>query len=401
MTLKIKQVPIDSLHADPANARLHGERNLNSIRDSLRAFGQVEALVVQKGTGKVIGGNGRLEVLRAEGAENVDVVELDIDNTRATALGIALNRTAELAEWDTPALEGLLESIEADGFDIAEIGFSPSDMGDMGDSGTQGEIEEDEAPDPPKNPVTKTGDVWTLGRHRVVCGDSFECLPVVMRGERADLVFSDPPYNCADVMSESFYKGTGSPRMKELSGTDWDKGFGIKKALSAISPYRPKDGSVYICTSHMLAPAIWSWMGDEGAGFYGYCVWVKRNPMPSLSKRHWTWGTELIAYAVFGKHAFNFPDEGHALSWWDITNTKRSSEHPTEKPVAVPARAIEHSSSLGDSVLDPYLGSGTTLIAAEQLGRICLGSEMNPAYVDVIVERWQNLTGGKATRKGN
>lgn len=122
--------------------------------------------------------------------------------------------------------------------------------------------------------------------------------------------------------------------------------------------------------------------------------------MPSLMKRHWTWNAELICYATRGSHTFNFPTNGHALSVWEINKANGSSGHPTEKPVAVPAHAISHSSSSGDLIVDLFLGSGTTLIAAEQLGRKCYGMEISPAYCDVIVKRWETLTGRQATREG-
>jgi DNA modification methylase len=123
-----------------------------------------------------------------------------------------------------------------------------------------------------------------------------------------------------------------------------------------------------------------------------WCVWSKPNPMPSLMKRHWTWNAELICYATRGRHTFNFPAEGHALSVWEINKVNGKSGHPTEKPVAVPAHAISHSSSPGHLVVDLFLGSGTTLIAAEQLGRKCYGMEISSQYVDVICNRWAKLT---------
>lgn len=124
---------------------------------------------------------------------------------------------------------------------------------------------------------------------------------------------------------------------------------------------------------------------------------VRPNPMPSLAKRHPTWATELICYATYGKHVFNFPIDGHALSWWSINKNSKNDLHPTQKPVAVPARAIELSSKPGAVVVDLFLGSGTTLIAAEQLNRTCYGMEISPQYCDVIVKRWENLTGQTAT----
>jgi DNA modification methylase len=163
-----------------------------------------------------------------------------------------------------------------------------------------------------------------------------------------------------------------------LSHAAWDKGFHIDTFLKMLSSIRPQNGSVYICTSHMMAPAIWDWMGSEKTGHYSYIVWCKPNPMPSLAKRHFTWATELICYATFGNHVFNFPEEGHALSWWNIASNSANRLHPTQKPLDVPKQAILHSSNKGDLVFDGFLGSGTTLIAAERTGRICYGCEISP-----------------------
>lgn len=227
--------------------------------------------------------------------------------------------------------------------------------------------------------------------HRLLVGDSTKVADVerVMGGESYDLIFTDPPYNCADKMSESFYQGCHSPAMKELSTTEWDQGFDIKSWLSILEP--PKDGTVYVCTSHTLAPDIWEWMESTHSGHHGYCVWTKPNPMPSLAKRHPTWATELICYATYGKHAFNFPKEGHEFNWWDIPSTAKADGHPTQKPLQVPAKAIGLSSNTGDTVYDPFLGSGTTMAAAEQLGRKCFGIEISPKYCAVILERMKNL----------
>jgi DNA modification methylase len=278
-------------------------------------------------------------------------------------------------------------------------GFSAEEIEAMlGDLADPTEIDEDEVPEPPVDPIAKLGDLWILGEHRVLCGDSTKAEDVarLMSGKRADMVFTDPPYNCADEMSESFYANANSPAMKGLAAAKWDKGFSPDEFLKRVEEIRPDNGTVYVCTSHMLAPEIWSYMEKSKATHSSYLVWCKPNPMPSLAKRHPTWATELICYATFGKHVFNFPEEGHSLSWWSINKNAKNDLHPTQKPVAVPAKAIELSSKPGQVIADLFLGSGTTLIAAEQLGRKCYGMEISPQYCDVIVARWEKLTGQKA-----
>jgi DNA modification methylase len=185
--------------------------------------------------------------------------------------------------------------------------------------------------------------------------------------------------------------------MDKLSKSDWDMNFDIDAALNALYTCLAVDVTVYVCTSHFLASKIWEWM-KAWADHDSYCVWSKPNPMPSLSKRHWTWNTELICYATRGKHVFNFPSEGHALSTWTINKKNGQTGHPTEKPVEVPAMAISHSSNKGSIVLDCFGGSGSTLIACEQLGRKCYCCELDEHYCDVILARWETLTGGEAVR---
>ena len=214
-----------------------------------------------------------------------------------------------------------------------------------------------------------------------------------MQGEKADAVFTDPPYNCGDEMSDSFYSGCNSPAMKQLSKVKWDKGFNPEKFLSVLSKYKPENGTVYICTSHQLADQYWRWARDNKASLDGFVVWCKPNPMPSMAMRHYTWAVELIVYATFGKHVFNFDKGHHCLNWWEISKNSSNKLHPTQKPVEVPKTAIEFSSNQDGLIFDPFLGSGTTMIACENTGRKCRGIEISPEYCAVILERFKEATG--------
>jgi DNA modification methylase len=397
--MQIFKIKVADLSADPANARKHDDRNIDSIVASLRRFGQQKPIVIDA-SNVVRAGNGTLEAARRLGWDSIECVKTDLKGSDAIAYAIADNRTAELAEWDSDVLAAQLSGLLTDDEALANAaGFSTEEIEAMlSDLAEPTEIDEDEAPEPPVDPITKLGDLWILGEHRVLCGDSTKAENVarLMGGRRADMVFTDPPYNCADEMSESFYANANSPAMKGLAAARWDKGFSPDEFLKRVEEIRPDNGTVYVCTSHMLAPEIWSYMEKSKATYSHYLVWCKPNPMPSLAKRHPTWATELICYATFGRHIFNFPGEGHSLSWWSINKNAKNDLHPTQKPVAVPAKAIELSSKPGQVVADLFLGSGTTLIAAEQLGRKCYGMEISPQYCDVIVARWEKLTGQKA-----
>ena len=188
--LVIKRVPLDTLKLDPANARAHGERNLEAIVASLQRFGQAEPLVVHASTGRVIGGNGRLVAMRQLGWEEADVVELDLDEIQATALAIALNRTAELAEWDMPALGRLLEELQREDA-LAGVGFDEREIDalleELGQDLEENEVDDPGPGEPPNEPVARAGDLWVLGEHRLLCGDSthMEDVQRVMGDERA------------------------------------------------------------------------------------------------------------------------------------------------------------------------------------------------------------------------
>ncbi len=196
--LTIRRVALDALHLDPANARAHGERNLEAIVASLERFGQAEPLVVHKQTGRVIGGNGRLVAMRKLGWPECDVVEVGVDAIEATALGIALNRTAELAEWDEPALAILLEGLRAEDA-LAGAGFTDQDIDELLaelQAGLENELDDPGPEEPPEKPASRTGDLWVLGEHRLLCGDStnLDDMARLVGDERASLLATDPPY---------------------------------------------------------------------------------------------------------------------------------------------------------------------------------------------------------------
>ncbi|NOT01915.1 MAG: ParB N-terminal domain-containing protein, partial [Phycisphaerales bacterium] len=192
--MNVRTAKIDEIHADPTNARRHGEKNLDAIAKSLQVYGQVEPLVVQKSSGRVIGGNGRLEVLRRGGASECDVVELDLDDTQARALSLALNRTSELAEWDDDALASALSYLRLENVDLGSLGFDDIDLAKLLD---MPEVIEDEVPEPPDEAVTRPGDLIVMGNHRLLCGDAGGTADVdrLLDGQPIHMVTTDPPYN--------------------------------------------------------------------------------------------------------------------------------------------------------------------------------------------------------------
>ena len=359
------------------------------VANSIKEFGFKVPIVIDK-DGVIVAGHTRYKAAQELGLEKLPcIIADDLTEEQVKAFRLADNKVGELAEWDFDLLNDELDGI----FDI--------DMSDFGfelnlDEEEPAEIVEDEVPEEVETRC-KLGDLWQLGNHRLICGDSTDIAVIdrLMDGVKADLVFTDPPYNIASD-SKNFAADV-SKAMKNLSESEWDKNFDIRKVLDNILVSIAENATVYVCTSHFLASDIWNWM-KEWSDHYSYCVWSKPNPMPSLSKRHWTWNTELICYATRGKHTFNFPKEGHALSTWTINKKNGETGHPTEKPVEVPAMAVSHSSKENDIVLDLFGGSGSTLIACEQLNRKCYMAELDPHYCDVIISRYENFTGETAVK---
>lgn len=392
--MQIELVPINSLVFDPSNARKHNQKNINAIKGSLARFKQQKPIVVNYDN-VVIAGNGTLQAAIELKWKDIAVVRTDLDGSDLTAFGLADNRSSELAEWDLDNLGGLLKSLQDEDFNLDSIGFDNDDLQKMiAQEIAPGNTDDDAVPEDVETRC-KPGDLWILGNHRLLCGDSTNIQHVerLMNGEKADMVFTDPPYNYGGntaCLSPSWAKGH-----KELAVAAWDKDFKIEDIFGSIEISIADNCAIYIFTSHFLAPAIWDWM-KVSLGFYGWLVWCKPNPMPSFIKKDWTWAAELICYGRKGKPIFNYPDGKHALNWWQINIKTSGREHPTQKPVEVPTRAIEMHSQRNHIILDLFLGSGSTLIACEKTNRKCYAMEIDQHYCDVILRRWEDYTGKQA-----
>lgn len=380
MTLAIKRVSVDAVQFDPSNARKHDKKNLDAIKGSLAKFGQVEPLVVQKSSGVVVGGNGRLAAMKSLGWKEVDIVEVDLDPTQATALALALNRTAELAEWDSDVLTNALKSLQAADFDIGEIGF---DDDFLKIEPVEGLTDPD---DVPENVDTrcKPGDLWILGEHRLLCGDSTNVQHVerLMVGEKADMVFTDPPYG----VSYQSNMRKRSDRFEVIANddvflTEW---INVLPVASA--------GWVFVWTTWKVVER-WIEITKPIGELTNMIVWDKGGGgIGDLTR---TFLTDYEIALVFNRGA---SITGKRLgSVWSIGKDKPSDYlHPTQKPVALCEVALANCTIGKSAVLDLFLGSGSTLIACEKTGRKCYGMEIDPKYCDVVIERWQKFTGKQA-----
>jgi DNA modification methylase len=235
-----------------------------------------------------------------------------------------------------------------------------------------------------------------------MCGDSTDEKDVakLMAGEKADMVFTDPPYNFASDSKNFAGQNKGGwfgSAMSDLKESEWDKDFDIKPVCKILSDNSSKQSTMYVWTSQFLINDIWQ-ETKKTHDFTGYLIWSKTNPMPSISKRHWAWNTEICAYASRGsKRVVNYPKEGNALSCLSIPK-KSDGSHPTMKPIELIEPIINFSSNKGQMILDFFLGSGSTLIACEKTGRKCYGMELDEHYMSVIIKRFEEYSGETAVR---
>jgi len=387
--LNTERRKIAELKNDPANARKHSPRNLKAIRDSLDVFGQQKPIVIDS-RGVVIAGNGTLEAARELGWDEIDVVITDLDPAHAQAFGIADNRTAELAEWDTDVLAQLLEGMDSDLADILSI--DDLELPDSIDGGEQGEglTDPDEVPEPPEEPITQTGDLWLLGEHRLLCGDSTSAEDVgrLMDGERAEMCFTDPPYGV------NYEGGHLNKRKREKIIADESASI-YTKFLPIVMPVI--DGPCYIWFAGSKAREVYNSVHKSGCEVHALIIWHKTNA---------TYAAMNAQYKQRHEPCLYFKPKGSTLRWrgktteatvWNQDRDGINDLHPTQKPVALALKAIGNHDA--KNVLDCFSGSGSTLIAAEQLGRKCYGMEIDPKYCDVIVKRWEDFTGQTATRE--
>lgn len=398
--LQIREIPIESIRPASYNPRKINDAALEGLKNSVKKFGMPSPLVVNSRSGVLVSGHQRLRVAELLGWKTVPVVEVDLTPAEEKALNVTLNNkhiggdfTAGLAEvLDEVRLElgdDFMASLCLDDIEIPEIEFLEDE---------ESNAAADEVPAPPIVPNSKLGDLWTLGNHRLLCGDSTDILQVerLMDGKKADMVFTDPPYNIAEKTKGIASQAPTNKQNKKLMNCEWDKGFDFESVSGSIFIAIAENSTVYVCSSSFVAPKIWDWM-EKSFDFSGYCVWSKPNPFPSLMKRRWAFSSELICYATRGKQVFNYPLQGNALSVWTIP-IGEGGLHPTQKPIRVSEHAIVHSSNPHQLILDLFGGSGSTLIACEKTKRQCFMMELDPKYIDVILTRWAKFSGKDPVR---
>ena len=426
--LKIEYMKIGDLKPNPKNPRKN-DQAVDSIVRSMAEFDWTNPILCDKNN-VIIAGHTRWKAAQAAGMKTVPVIHRNFTKAKAKAYMIADNKLSELAEWDDPLLAEAIQDLKESGIDVTLLGFDIDEINKLTgvNDYNEGLIDEDDAPEPPKKPKTKVGDVYQLGDHRLLCGDatSQDDMLKLMNAQKADMAWTDPPYNV------NYTGNNGRKKSKERKKIANDN-----MATAAFNQFLHdsfrnmalgmSDGAVsYITHSESERDSFTQAFKNSGFHFAQALIWAKQCAV--LCRQDFNWQHEPILYGwKKGKgHYFcgNFCLTSIIDDDTDIDKLKKdellaivkaikeqmpssiiridrptvSVLHPTMKPIKLIQRCLEYSSKAGDIVLDPFGGSGSTLIACEKTRRTCYTMEMDPGYCDVIVQRWEEYTGKKAKR---
>jgi len=395
--LDVEYRRVETLIPYARNARTHSDEQVAKIAASIVEYGWTNPVLVDGNNG-IIAGHGRLLAAYKLGLDEAPVIELaHLSPMQKRAYVIADNQLALAAGWDDELLALELAELSEAGFDLALTGFDAGELSELmaGDEPQGGgQTDDDAVPDQSDTPVSRPGDVWELGGHRLLCGDSTvaESYKLLLDGEQADMVFTDPPYNVN-------YANTAKERMrgKDRAILNDNLGDGFHDfLLAALTPTLAScRGSVYVAMSSSELDVLQAAFRAAGGHWSTFIIWAKN--AFTLGRADYQRQYEPILYGWpegTQRHWCGDRDQGDV---WNIKKPQKNDLHPTMKPVELVERAIRNSSRPGNVVLDPFGGSGTTLIAAEKSGRLAMLIELDPKYVDVIVRRWQDYSGQQAT----
>ena len=387
-TMEIKELPLKELKPAAYNPRKKlkkGDKEYEKIKQSLLKFGYVDPIIVNEDL-TVIGGHQRLTVLKDLDYETAKCVIVKLSKEDEKVLNIALNKIT--GQWDDALLADLLLDLQESDFNLDLTGFEPPEIDNILSNVHDKELSEDEfdVEEELKKPtVSRHGDIWQLGKHRVICGDSTksETYDQLLGDKKANLVVTDPPYN-VDVEETA-----GKILNDNMSDGDFYQF--LLSMFTQVENHMEDDASIYVF--HADTEGLNFRKAFKDAGFYlsGCCIWKKNSLVLGRSPYQWQHEPCLYGWKKKGKHQW-FSDRKQTTIW-EYDRPKSSKDHPTMKPIQLMAYPIQNSSMRGTIVLDPFLGSGSTLIAADQTGRVCYGIELDEKFVDVIVKRYIEVTG--------
>jgi len=383
---KLKTELLTPADYNPRKDLKPGDPEYEKLKRSIEQFGYVEPVIWNKTTSHVVGGHQRLKVLLDMGITEVECVVIEMNEEKEKALNIALNKIS--GDWDKDKLMLLIADLQGADFDISLTGFEPAELDALFKDSLKDGIHEDDFDvdaELQKPALTKQGDVWMLGQHRLVCGDSTKAdtFTLLMDGKLANLVVTDPPYNVN-------YEGSAGKIKNDNMGNEAFYEF-LLDAFKNTETAMAKDASIYVF--HADTEGLNFRKAFSEAGFYlsGTCIWKKQSLVLGRSPYQWQHEPVLFGWKKSGKH--NWYADRKQTTIWEFEKPKKNGDHPTMKPVALVAYPILNSSLTNCIVLDPFGGSGSTLIACEQTDRICYTIELDEKYCDVIVKRYIEQVG--------
>lgn len=387
MQIEKKKV-IDLVPADynPRKDLKPGDKEYEKLKRSIDEFGYVDPLIWNKRTSRLVGGHQRLKVLKDMGIDEVDVVVVDMDEEKEKALNVALNKIS--GDWDKDKLMLLITDLQGEDFDVSLTGFDPEELDDLFKDDMKDGVKDDNFDvnkELKKPTMTKPGDLWQLGEHRLLCGDSTkeESYNLLMAGKQANLVITDPPYNVN-------YQGSAGKIKNDNMKDDAFYQF-LLAAFTNMEKSMADDASIYVF--HADTEGLNFRKAFSDAGFYlsGTCIWVKQSLVLGRSPYQWRHEPILFGWKKKGKHCWYAGRKESTI--WEFDKPKKNKDHPTMKPIPLLAYPIMNSSMTNSIVLDPFGGSGSTLIACEQTKRICRTIELDEKFCDVIVKRYIEQVG--------
>ena len=391
----IQQCPIARLIPFPQNTRTHSAAQIQQVAASITEFGFVNPLLIRADY-TVIAGHARLQAARHLGLTAIPVLVLaHLSDPQCRALAIADNQLALNAGWDEDLLRSQLAILQAEDFDLELLAFDAAELARLlADANGDPELTDPDAvPPPPRQPVTLPGDLWILGAHRLLCGDAThrETLDTVLAGETADMVFTDPPYNVA-------YQGKTARKLKIPNDALGEKFYDFLRQ-TCVHLLAVCRGPLYICMSSSELHTLYRAFTDAGGHWSTFIIWAKYHF--TLGRADYQRQYEPILYGWAEGAAHFWCGARNQGDVWPIARPTANREHPTAKPAELVERALDNSSRHGDTVLDPFGGSGSTLIACQRRGRRARLVEIDPRYADVICQRWQSFSGQPAVLAGD
>ena len=392
MELKIEYIAVEDLKPYEKNNKKHEDFDIGEIAKSISKYEMIDPVGIWGKDNTIVEGHGRVLACKQLGIGKVPCIRLDhLTDEQRREYAIVHNKSSELALYDFDNLADELADLDLSDFDF--------DFGIDTDAEEETEIVEDEAPevDEENEPITKLGDIWQLGRHRLMCGDSTDkkTVELLMNGNKADMVFTDPPYN-VDYSNADRPKPskTDLGKIKNDVMNEDDFIYFLGEVYKRLDENTKEDSSFYIWYADKSTIAFYSALLETNIEFKQLLIWKK--PM-LLGRSKYQWAHEPCIFAVKGSPYFT--DDRTKTTVWDFGGYDKSKNvHPTQKPLFLPSEALQNSSNKNDIILDLFGGSGSTLIACEQLDRICYMMELDPKYCDVIIKRWETLTGEKAVK---